>query len=71
MKYWARNDEMKLADTRGVEAEEDPFKTEHHPKRSKYLITDKVTQINHQRFNDKIGDPSFLKGWQPSYKWSE
>jgi hypothetical protein len=42
-KYWAVNDAMKLADTTGLKAAVDPFKTVHCPKKSKFNISNKVT----------------------------
>lgn len=70
-KYWAVNDEVKLADTTGDLAPEDPFKTVHCPKRSKFHIANKVTQENHWANSNKVGDPDLLKGWKPTVKWSE
>jgi hypothetical protein len=71
VKYWAKNDEMKLADTTGMEAAVDPFKTVHCPKKSKFNIANKVTMENHWPNSDKIGEPDLIKGWKPHIKWSE
>ena len=70
-KYWANNDEVKLADTTGLEAPIDPFKTVYQAKKSKFNIANKVTLENHWPNSDKIGDPELIKGWKPNLKWSE
>ena len=70
-KYWANNDEVKLADTTGFEAPIDLFKTTYHPKKSKFFISNKVTEENHWKFSNKICDPEIKKGWRASIKWSE
>lgn len=62
---------MKLADSTGLEAPVDPFKTVHAPKKSKFNIASKVTLENHWKNTDKIGDPELQKGWKPNLKWSE
>jgi len=70
-KFWAKTDVVKLADATGEEAPVDPFKTVHHPKKSKFTFSNKVTQENHWRFSDKVCDPTVQKGWRPNVKWSE
>lgn len=62
-KYWANNDYMKLADTTGLPAATDPFKTVHQPKKSKFNIANKVNLENHWANSDKVGDPELIKGW--------
>lgn len=62
---------MKLADTTGLAAFTDPFKTAHCPKKSKFNISNKVTIENHWPNSDKIGDPDLINGWKPNIKWSE
>lgn len=62
---------MKLADTTGLPAYTDPFKTVHAPKKSKFNIANKVTLDNHWPNSDKIGEPDLLNGWKPHIKWSE
>jgi len=70
-KYWAVNDKMKLADTTGEEGPIDPFKTCYVPKKSKFLISEKVNIVNHWRNSNCIGDPEFKKGWRADDKWSQ
>lgn len=62
---------MKLADTTGLDAFTDPFKTQHVPKKSKFNIANKVTIDNHWPNSDKVGDPDLINGWKPNIKWSE
>lgn len=62
---------MKLADTTGLKAATDPFKTVHCPKKSKFNIANKVTLENHWANSDKVGDPDLINGWKPHIKWSE
>jgi hypothetical protein len=71
MKFWAKNDEMKLADASDSPAAVDPFKTVHQPKKSKFNIANKVNLENHWPNSDKVGDPDLINGWKPSLKWSE
>ena len=47
VKLWAKNDKMKLADTTGETGPVDPFKTEHHPQKSKFNLAGKVNLTNH------------------------
>lgn len=62
---------MKLADTAAGLGPQDTFKTEYHPKRSKYHITNKANLENHWKFNDIIGDPEFKRKWEPMKRWSQ
>jgi hypothetical protein len=62
---------MKLADTTGKPAYQDPFRTMYSPKKSKFNIANKVTLDNHWPNSDKVGDPDLINGWKPHIKWSE
>lgn len=58
MKYWAKPDLMKLADTEGVIPPQDAFKTDKREKKTrKFDVPDKVTNIDHWPKTDRIGDP--------------
>lgn len=70
-KFWAKRDGVLLADATGIEAPCDIFKLEHHPQKSKFTITNKVTSENHWKNSDNIGDPNVKNGWRPLLKWSE
>mmetsp|Transcript_21789 Transcript_21789/g.33677 ORF Transcript_21789/g.33677 Transcript_21789/m.33677 type:complete len:108 (-) Transcript_21789:253-576(-) len=70
-KYWAKNDQVKLAETSCDQAPIDPFKTDHFPQKSKFVVPQKVTDANHWANHDKIGDPELHKGWRAGIKWSE
>lgn len=65
MKYWAVNDEMKLADTTGAVGPIDPFKTEYNKQKSKFNIANKVNEEKVWQPNDKIGDPKIKRNWIP------
>lgn len=69
-KYWANNDEMKLADTTGEIAPVDPFKTVHQPQKSKFFVPDKINHTSHWKPTGKCGDPELKNGWMPLLKWS-
>lgn len=73
VKYWAENDKVKLADTEGVEAPIDPFKTEYHQQKSKFNLAGKVNLENHWEYNKCIGDPEFKRKWEPEAHqcWSQ
>ena len=71
MKYWAQNDQMKLADTTGEAGPIDPFKTEYHQQKSKFNLANKVTLETHWENSDKIGDPVFKRKWEPGERWSQ
>lgn len=62
---------MKLAATSGFPAPIDPFKTMYEAQKSKFIIANKVSETNHWKRTDKIGDPAPIKGWRPNLKWSE
>lgn len=51
-KFWAKNDEIKLADVREELPPQDPFKTEHNKKLVKDEVAMKVHTINHWHSND-------------------
>lgn len=46
-KYWARNDEFKLADVRELHPPADPFKTTYDKKFVKDEVASKIQTINH------------------------
>ena len=46
-------------------------KSEYHKQKSKFLISDKVQNVNHWRLTDKVGDIQFRKGIKPNLKWSD
>ena len=62
---------MKLSDATEEPAPIDPFKTEFHQQKSKFIVSDKVTLTNHWKLTDKVGDPAIQKGWKPNIKWSD
>lgn len=62
---------MKLADTTGDLGPQDPFKAEHHKKKSKFTIMDKVNHSDLWKPSDQIGNPEFRPKWMPAIKWSE
>ena len=49
----------------------DSPKSEYHKQKSKFLISDKVQNVNHWRLTDKVGDIQFRKGIKPNLKWSD
>jgi hypothetical protein len=71
--YWANDDPVKISDAYySTPAPIDPFKTEYHKQKSKFIISDKVTTINHAKLTDKVGsDPEIQKGHKPLLKWSD
>ena len=57
-KYYSHNDVIKMHDAMDASAPVDQFKTEHHPQnQTKYIVQDKVNNINHWKNTDKVGDP--------------
>lgn len=71
MKYWAVNDKMKLADTTGEVGPTDPFKTEYHPKKSKFNIPNKINLETHWKNSNSIADPQIKRKWEPGQRWSQ
>ena len=57
-KFWAKRDEVLLADATGKEAPVEVFKKTHQPQKSKFGIANKVTSENHWKNSDKVGDPA-------------
>tara|TARA_B110000285_G_scaffold228894_1_gene292618 strand:+ start:451 stop:624 length:174 start_codon:yes stop_codon:yes gene_type:complete len=49
----------------------DEFKKDYTKKMSHYLRTGKVTEINHWKNTDKIGDPKYIMGFKPTTCWTE
>lgn len=70
-KYWANNDEVKLADNMHSPAPIDTFKKTYNVQHSKFGRTGKVTEINHWKNTDKVADPELKNGFKPNLKWSE
>ena len=68
---WANNDLVKLSSTMAEPAPCDPFKQEYTKQHSHYLRTGKVTEINHWKNTDKVGDPQHKKGFKPTTCWTE
>jgi len=63
---------MKIAESTENPAPIDQFKTSFTKKNEKHLqVSDKVTNLNFWRQNDKVGDPVFKNGWKPNLKWSD
>ena len=57
-KFWAKNDEILLADIKSEEAPPDPFKTIHEQLKKKNLVAQKVTKISHYTANENVmGEP--------------
>ena len=71
VKYWAKNDELKLSDTKGVDAPNtDPFKTFTRDLKSKSVVYKKVNHTEQGIKTDIIGDPEFKSKWKAKLKWS-
>ena len=62
---------MKLSSTMNEAAPVDVFKQEHTKQISHYLRTGKVTEINHWKNTDKVGDPKHRQGFKPTTCWTE
>ena len=62
---------MKLSSTEDGPAPVDPFKKEYHQKKSHLIRTGKVTEISHWKKTDKVGDSEYIKGFKPTFCWSE
>lgn len=58
-KFWAKNDDIRLADVQQTNAPVDPFKTQFAPKQQKNEVASKVHTINHwQKDQDEqVSDP--------------
>mmetsp|Transcript_29523 Transcript_29523/g.44903 ORF Transcript_29523/g.44903 Transcript_29523/m.44903 type:complete len:148 (+) Transcript_29523:2027-2470(+) len=72
-KFWARNDEGKLADTTGQLFPIDPFKAVHVRVEDRNLRTPgkQGYSVVKKSNNSVIANPEFRQGWKPSLKWSE
>ena len=63
---------IKVHEARDDSAPIDQFKQEHHPQaKTKFMVPDKVNNVNHWKLSDKIGDPEIKQGWKPHLKWSD
>ena len=72
-KYWAKNDDIRLADVQHSNAPADPFKTQYEPKKQKNEVVSKIHTINHwhRENDDKVLEPQFVKGFVKAVKWTE
>lgn len=63
---------IRIHEARDDEPPIDQFKVEHHPQaKHKFNVSEKVNNITHWQFSDKVGDPEIKKGWTPSLTWSD
>ncbi len=69
-KYWAKPDELRLADVQAAPAPSDPFKKTHIPKERKNEIAEKVQGINHFKDEAKDVAQNFSTG-QVHSRWTE
>lgn len=70
--YWAADDVIKIHDNRDDAPPCDDFRKDFHPMpRTKFLVSDKPTNVNHWKLSDKVGDPVIRQGWKPNLKWSD
>ena len=63
---------MKIAENTDEPGPVDQFKEKYYPQSAKrFEVSDKVPNINHWKFSDKVGDPEMKNGWKPNLKWSD
>mmetsp|Transcript_35808 Transcript_35808/g.26598 ORF Transcript_35808/g.26598 Transcript_35808/m.26598 type:complete len:188 (+) Transcript_35808:1074-1637(+) len=71
-KWWAKNDDMKLADVKEEQAPQDAFKSVYVEKRRNDQVHDKVQTMNHWRSGDgEAKEVEFQRGFNKVTKWSE
>lgn len=71
MKYWARDDQILLADVNTEPAPIDQFKVEHVPQKKKLDIPDKVNHVMHCAAGDLQELSEHQRGYQPKVRWTE
>lgn len=70
-KYWAKNDEMLIADTTTMPGPTDQFKLEHIPKAPSKEVPEKPTRIMPIEMEVSLGaEAEHQRGYQPKERWS-